>query len=92
MTDRTIPQTGLFRQVSGNHSPEVCSICLDPDATLSQAINNVRLACACAFHYSCLVMYIKAELGDKEAVRRSDGILCPNAKQTVGTCKYGKYL
>jgi hypothetical protein len=82
-------QTSLFRQVSGNQS-EICSICQDPELPVgpNRNVSDVRMACGCAFHYLCLVAYIKAELGDKEAVRKTCGIRCPNAKSTVGTCKH----
>lgn len=80
----------LFRQASGINI-EMCSICQDTDDLVGNGggdkASDIRLACGCAFHYPCLVCYIRAELGDKEAVRKTDGIPCPNAISTVGTCK-----
>jgi len=78
----------LFRQASGINS-ELCSICQDTEDLVgnSNEASDVRLACGCAFHYPCLVDYIRSKLGDKGAVRKAGGIPCPNSIPTVGTCR-----
>jgi hypothetical protein len=82
---------GIFRQASGN-SPDICWLCLDTESLVGRDVGNVRLACHCAFHYSCLVRYIKNELKDANSVRAADGILCPNAKPQIDACEYsGNY-
>ena len=78
---------GIFRQASGNN-PDICWICLDAGSLIGRDVTNIRLACHCAFHYSCLVRHITAELRDKGAFRETTGILCPNAKPAVCTCEY----
>ena len=84
----------------------MCAICMDDEQLVGTGgIGDIRLGCRCMFHYSCLVMYIKTALGDKEALLRAHrsqplgegdrgGIECPNAKDAVKTCSYrgaGKY-
>ena len=79
----------IFSQVSGDHS-ELCSICRDDEEPVGPGApaQDIRLACGCAFHFGCIVRYIKTSLGESDVIRSSGGIPCPNSAVTVSTCQY----